>query len=186
MDDSTASATGNALVGLKLVLANTVAFEDLQATDEAVVNVAKSGYLASHVKEAEFVERVLDARMLWPTGGVQIVGEAGPGEPEWVATAPMVDRAEDLSRDAAVEAAARASVIMVGSGKRLHPDAWEVAAVTGCVIWQGDWQNMGEQTQASAKRQLARHGQEKRARMCLRLTLKDLGVAQGLGKMLTL
>ena len=65
VDDSTASATGDALVGLKLVLANTVAFEDLQATDEAVVNVAKSGYLASHAKEAVFVERVLDARMPW-------------------------------------------------------------------------------------------------------------------------
>ena len=76
MDDSTASATGGALVGLKLVLANTVAFEDLQATDDAV-NVAKSGYLASHAKEAEVVERVLDARMLWPTGGVQIVGRLG-------------------------------------------------------------------------------------------------------------
>ena len=160
MDDSTASATGNALVGLKLVLANTVAFEDLQATDEAVVNVAKSGYLASHAKAAVFVEQVLDARMLWPTGGVQIVGEAGPGEPEWVATAPMIDRAADLSREAAVAAAARASVIVVGNGSRLHPDAWEVASVTGCVIWQGAWQDMSEQTQASAKHQLVRHGQE--------------------------
>ena len=64
----------------------------------------------------------------------------------------------------------------------MHQDAWEVAAVTGCVIWQGAWQDMSEQTQASAKHQLVRHGQEKRARMCLRLTLKDLGVAQGLGK----
>ena len=109
VDDSTASATGDALVGLKLVLANTVAFEDLQATDEAVVNVAKSGYLASHAKEAELVERVLEARMLWPLGGVQIVGEAGPGVPEWVGTAPMVERTDDLSREAAMVAAARAS-----------------------------------------------------------------------------
>ena len=114
------------MVGLKLVLANTVAFEDLQATDEAVVNVAKSGYLASHVKEAEFVERVLDARMLWPSGGVQIVGEAGPGEPVWVGTAPMVDRTDDLGREAAIAAAARASVIVVGLGK-------------GCTRMPGRW-----------------------------------------------
>ncbi len=72
VDDSTASATGDALVGLKLVLANTVAFEDLEATDEAKVNVAKSGYLASHAKAAESVERVLEARMLWPLGGVHM------------------------------------------------------------------------------------------------------------------
>ena len=91
------------------------------------------------------MERVLEARMLWPFGGVQVIGEAGPGEPDWVAAAPMVDRAEDLSREAAVEAAARASVIVVGNGKRLHPDAWEVAAITGCVIWQGAWQDMSEQ-----------------------------------------
>ena len=69
MDDSTASATGDALVGLKLLVASTVAFEDRVATDEAKVNVAKSGYLASHAKAAESVERVLDARMLWPHGG---------------------------------------------------------------------------------------------------------------------
>jgi hypothetical protein len=182
VDDSTASATGDALVGLKLVLANTVAFEDLQATDEALVNVAKSGYLASHPKEAELVERVLEARMLWPLGGVQIIGEAGPGEPDWVGTAPMVERADDLSREAALVAAARASVIVVGNGKTLHPNAWDVAAITGCVICLGAWQDMSEQVQASVERQLARHGQEKRARMILRLTLKDLGVAQGLGK----
>ena len=93
---------------MKLVLANTVAFEDLEATDEAKV------------------ERVLEARMLWPFGGVQVIGEAGPGEPDWVAAAPMVDRAEDLSREAAVEAAARASVIVwaMGRGCTRTPGKW--------------------------------------------------------------
>ena len=35
VDDSTASVIGGRLQGLKLVLANTVAFEELEATDEA-------------------------------------------------------------------------------------------------------------------------------------------------------
>ena len=88
MDDSTASVIGGRLQGLKLVLANTVAFEELEASDEAKVNCDKSGYLASNNGAEAFIEEILDARMLWALGWVVVIGDPGPGEPAWVAEAP--------------------------------------------------------------------------------------------------
>ena len=137
VDDSTASLMGDRLHGLKLVLANTVAFEDLAATDETRLNGGKSGYLASSSKAASWVERILDERMLWPHGGVVILGEPGAEEPDWVAEAPQLCRVEQLSYEEAIVAAARASVIIVGPGSHLREAAWEVALATGCRILSG-------------------------------------------------
>ncbi len=87
VDDSTASVIGGRLQGLKLVLANTVALEELEATDEAKVNCDKSGYIASNNGAVAFIEEILDASTLWALGGVVVLGDPGPGEPAWVAAA---------------------------------------------------------------------------------------------------
>ena len=182
VDDSTASVLGNRLQGLKLVLANTVAFEELEATDEAKMNGGKSGYLASNGEAVAFVEHILDERVLWAHGGVVVLGDPGPEEPAWVAEAPQLMRAAHLNRDEALVAVARASVVVVGQGGFHCGEAREVAAVAGCVVWCGQWASMDGPASAAAVEQLTRHGQECRLRMTYRKALKDLGVVQGLGK----
>ncbi len=182
VDDSTALVPGSRGHSLKLVLANTVAFEELDATDEATVNCAKSGYLASHEGAVKFIERILDARELWALGGVVALGDPGLGEPAWVTTAPQLARVEQRGDEEAFMAAARASVIVVGGGSFLLAEAWEVAAITGCYIWSGQWCDTDVPADERAVGQITKHGQDRRLQMSYRKTLKDLGAAQGLFK----
>ena len=78
-----------------------------------------------------------------------------------------------VNRREALVAAARASVVVVGRGSALHAEAWEVAAVTGCYIWSGQWCDMDVLAGERAVGQLTKHGQERRLRMTYRKTLKD-------------
>ncbi len=105
-----------------------------------------------------FIEHILDARGQWAIGGVVVLGDSGPGEPAWVAAAPQLMRAEQLGVKDALVAAARASVVVVGCGSALHAEAWEVAAVTGCYIWSGQWCDMDVLAGERAVGQLTKHG----------------------------
>ncbi len=111
-----------------------------------------------------------------------VLGDPGPGEPAWVASAPQQVRAAQVSKTEALVAAARASVVIIGQGSFFHPEAWEVAAVAGCFVSSGQWAELDAQAGERAVGQLCKHGQERRMRMSYRQTLKDLGVAQGLGR----
>ncbi len=146
------------------------------------MNCDKSGHLASNNGAVAFIEEILDARMLWALGGVVVLGDPGPGEPAWVAAAPQLVRPGQVSKTEALVAAARASVVIVGQGSFFHPEAWEAAAVAGCFVWSGQWAELDAQAGERAVGQLLKHGQERRMRMSYRKTLKDLGVAQGLGR----
>ena len=170
------------MAGLKLVLANVVAFEGLAATDAMKVNHSKSGYITSCRKSGEAIDAVIRRRAEWATGGIVVIGEAGPEEPAWVAAAPVVLRTEHLDEEGAVVAAARASAIVVGPGCQLHPAAWEVALVSGCVVILGGWQGVDEGLTLRVRKQLQHHGLMGRWVMAWRLSVKDLGVAQGCGK----
>ncbi len=116
---------------------------------------------------------------MWAHGGL---GDPGPGEPAWVAAAPQLVCADQATKMEALVAAARSSVVVVGQGSFFYPEAWEVAAVVGCFVWSGQWAEMDAQAGERAVGQLVKHGQERRMRMSYRKTLKDLGVAQGLGR----
>ena len=182
VDDSTASIRGSTLAGLKLVLANVVAFEGLAATDAMKVNHSKSGYITSCRKSGQAIDAVIRRRAEWATGGIVVIGEAGPEEPAWVAEAPLVLRAEHLDEEGAVLAAARASAIVVGLGCHLQPAAWEVALVSGCVVIPGGWQGADEALTLRVRQQLQHHGLLSRWVMAWRSSVKDLGLAQGCGK----
>lgn len=182
VDDSTAAVIGGRLEGLKLALANSVAFEELEATDAMRVNQNKSGFLASHEKEGSFVAGILAERALWPTGGVVVLGDPGEGEPEWVERAPNLMRGSLEDEREAMMVAARASVIVEGRGALLPAAGREVAEVVGCVVLKGLWRDLSLAEHGRAQAQLKKHGEERRWQMELKKTLKDLGVAQGVGK----
>ena len=182
VDDSTAAAAGDRVLGLKLVLANTVAFEGLAATDAMKVNQGKSGFLTTNDADGTFVAGVLEERQQWWQGGVVVLGEPGDQEPMWVREAPNQARgALEDDRDVLV-AAAKASVIVLGPGAWFPAVGLELAAITGCVVLRGLWSDLTDEESRRARAQLMRHAAEGRWCMTFKKTLKDLGVAQGLGK----